>query len=54
MFVPLSHSPGHAQCDFGEAWVIIGGVERKALVNRSRPCPAFFFTPRASCKRPFA
>ena len=21
MFVPLSHSPGHAQCDFGEAWV---------------------------------
>ena len=30
MFVPLSHSPGHAQCDFGEALVIIGGVERKA------------------------
>ena len=30
MFVPLSHSPGHAQCDFGEAMVIIGGVERKA------------------------
>ncbi len=30
MFVPLSHSPGHAQCDFGEAWVVIGGVERKA------------------------
>ena len=30
MFVPLSHSPGHAQCDFGEARVIIGGVERKA------------------------
>ena len=29
MFVPLSHSPGHAQCDFGEARVIIGGVERK-------------------------
>ena len=23
MFVPLSHSPGHAQCDFGEAWVVI-------------------------------
>ena len=21
MFVPLSHSPGHAQCDFGEALV---------------------------------
>ena len=30
MFVPLSHAPGHAQCDFGEALVIIGGVERKA------------------------
>ena len=30
MFVPLSHPPGHAQCDFGEAVVIIGGVEQKA------------------------
>ena len=30
MFVPLSQPPGHAQCDFGEALVIIGGVERKA------------------------
>ena len=30
MFVPLSHSPGHAQCDFGEALVVIGGVEQKA------------------------
>ena len=30
MFVPLSHPPGHAQCDFGEALVIIGGVELKA------------------------
>ena len=30
MFVPLSHAPGHAQCDFGEARVIISGVERKA------------------------
>ena len=30
MFVPLSHPPGHAQCDFGEAQVIIGGVEQKA------------------------
>ena len=26
MFVPLAHSPGHAQTDFGEAVVIIGGV----------------------------
>ncbi len=30
MFVPLSHPPGHAQADFGEAIVIIGGVEQKA------------------------
>ena len=30
MFVPLSHPPGHAQCDFGEALVVISGVERKA------------------------
>ena len=26
----LSHAPGHAQCDFGEALVIIGGVQQKA------------------------
>jgi len=30
MFVPLSHAPGHAQADFGEALVLIGGVEQKA------------------------
>ena len=30
MFVPLSHPPGHAQCDLGEAKVVIGGVEQKA------------------------
>ena len=29
MFVPLSHSPGHAQCDFGEAWAVIDGVKQK-------------------------
>ena len=29
MFVPLSHAPGHAQCDFGEAMAVVGGVERK-------------------------
>ena len=28
--MPLSHAPGQAQCDFGEALVLIGGVERKA------------------------
>ena len=27
--MPLSHPPGHAQCDFSEALVVIGGVERK-------------------------
>ncbi len=30
MFVPLSHPPGHGQADFGEALVVIGGIERKA------------------------
>jgi len=30
MFVPLHHPPGHAQADFGEASVVIGGVERTA------------------------
>jgi len=29
MFVPLVHEPGHAQVDFGEARVVIGGVEQK-------------------------
>ena len=29
VFVPLSHEPGHAQVDFGEALAEIGGVERK-------------------------
>jgi transposase len=30
VFVPLSHPPGHAQFDFGEALVVIDGVEQKA------------------------
>jgi len=30
VFVPLSHPPGHAQFDFGEATVEIGGVRTKA------------------------
>jgi transposase len=29
VFVPLSHPPGHAQVDFGEAVGVIGGVECK-------------------------
>ena len=28
-FVPLAHPPGHAQADFGEAYAVLGGVERK-------------------------
>src|ERR1019366_6274609 len=30
MFVPLMHTPGEAQADFGEALVVVAGVERKA------------------------
>ena len=30
VFVLLSHLPGHAKCDFGQALVVIGGMERKA------------------------
>ena len=30
MFVPLHHPPGHGQADFGEALVVIGGIEQKA------------------------
>ena len=30
VFVPLTHTPGEAQADFGEALVVIAGVERKA------------------------
>ena len=29
MFVPLEHPPGHAQCDFGQAWAFIGGKKRR-------------------------
>ena len=29
VFVPLSHSPGHAQADYGEAMAVIGGALRK-------------------------
>ena len=30
MFVPLAHPPGDAQADFGEALVVIAGIEQKA------------------------
>ena len=29
VFVPLAHPPGDAQADFGEALVVLGGVEQK-------------------------
>ena len=29
MFVPLTHPPGHAQADFGEAWAVIAGAKQK-------------------------
>ena len=28
MYVPLSHPAGHAQCDFGQAKAVVGGVEQ--------------------------
>jgi transposase len=30
VYVPLTHAPGEAQADFGEAQVVIAGAERKA------------------------
>jgi transposase len=33
VFVPLSHPPGEAQYDFGEATVVVAGVERKAALS---------------------
>ena len=30
MFVPLTHAPGEAQADFGEALTVIAGIEQKA------------------------
>ena len=29
MFIPLAHPPGHGQADFGEAVVVLGGVQQK-------------------------
>ena len=36
MFVPLVHSPGHAQADFGEAMAVIGGVPRSILYDNTK------------------
>lgn len=35
VFVPLAHPPGHAQADFGEAMVVIAGVEQKSASSCS-------------------
>ena len=35
LFVPRAHPPGHAQADFGEAVVVIGGVEQKPISSPS-------------------
>ena len=44
MYVPLSHPPGDAQCDFGQAKAVIGGVEQTIQVRlgallRAGPSP---------------
>ena len=44
MFVPLSHPPGHAQCDFGEAFLdghvsafaFLGGVPQSTLYDNTK------------------
>lgn len=48
MFVPLAHFPGHAQADFGEAMVVIGGVEQRRRISLRWICPTAM---RALCVR---
>ena len=36
MFVPLEHPPGHAQCDFGQAWAFIGGNTSSFYLRHNR------------------
>ncbi len=38
MFVPLRHAFGHAQADFGEALVVIVGVERDRRTSSPSTC----------------
>lgn len=40
VFVPLSHPPGRAQVDFGEALARIVGVERDRFASSHRTCRA--------------
>lgn len=60
VFLPLSHPPGEAQVDFGEATIRLAGMETKAaLFVMTLPCSvvcssawqAAEFTARCSCKR---
>ena len=37
VFVPLAHPPGHAQCDFGQAWAVIGGERVQGPLLRDVP-----------------
>lgn len=44
VFVPLSHPPGEAQVDFGEAQVVLGGTPTTvAFLVMSLPCSDAFF-----------
>ena len=49
MYVPLSHPPGDAQCDFGQAKAVIGGVEQTRPSTTS--CWTFPTATHASSKR---
>ena len=56
MFVPLSHPPGHAQADFGEADAIIAGVKYRAhffvMTLRPTAMPASLRPARRRRRRP--
>jgi len=56
MFVPLAHAAGDAQADFGQATVVIGGVEQKAhflALDLRHSMPALF-GPTSVCRRDIA
>ena len=40
MFVPLAHPPGQAQADFGEALVVLVGIEHETARRRKAPIPS--------------
>src|SRR6266481_6427750 len=46
MFVPLTHAPGAAQADFGEAMAVIAGVEQKAHYLGGVPRSFVYDNPR--------